>query len=281
MSTLCAFLRTDDNRGFTSSFRSQRCDRPGNRCCCAIDRQWARGNAAVRRCRPGARRRGRDRRRLVAVQARKREAAGRAGRCRYRHRQRRRQDRQEPAQDLRHAARPDARQDRRHHRARRRQRHGQVRQAGRRGRRDYAFHQPVGNPGEQGDDGAEGRQRHRHRAVAVGLEQHQRRRAVDARGARARRRARRPGADTAASGIAQHDAAVDGAGRPDRRHRLAEQRALGLPQRHAGDRRRRRQRAGDHRQQRRPRRRGGQDRRLEDFRQLDFLFLGKLAGHPR
>ena len=77
----------------------------------------------------------------------------------------------------------------------------------------------------------------------------------------------------AGAGDARAHARIDAAGRSGGRDRLAEQRARGLPERHARARCRRRQRGGDRRRKRRPERRGAQDRAVEDFRQRDELLV--------
>ena len=76
----------------------------------------------------------------------------------------------------------------------------------------------------------------------------------------ARRRAARPRAGAADAGVARAHVRADAAGRPRRRHRLADERARRLFERHAGDRRGRRQRDGDRRRDRRRRRCGEEDR---------------------
>ena len=93
------------------------------------------GDGCIREPRPGPGRRGRDRARLVDLQAREREGAGGACGRGHRPRQCREQGGQEHPQDLRHAARPDAGADGRRHGGAAGTRPGQIRQAGRRGLR--------------------------------------------------------------------------------------------------------------------------------------------------
>ena len=126
----------------------------------------ARGHGCVRGRDPGTGRRGGDRDRLGALQAGERRGPRPDGGRGHRHRQCSRQDCQEPAQDLRHAARPHAGEERRGHRGAASARAGQVREAGRGGRRGDPLDESRGNPREQGDDGPQGPQRDRHCPVA-------------------------------------------------------------------------------------------------------------------
>ena len=71
------------------------------------------------------------------------------------------------------------------------------------------------------------------------------------------------------------------AGGPRRRDRLADQRARGVFERHAGDRRGRRQRRRDRRRDRGPRGRRGEDRTLEDLRQRDVVLVGEQRDRGR
>ena len=202
---------------------------------------------------------------VVALQAGACGDAGRDGSRGHRPRQCGGQGGQEPAQDLRHPARPPAGEERRHHRRAARARPGEVREAGRCGLRGDAVHQPCRDPCEQDDDGAQGAQCDRHRAVTGGSRNDHPCGDADADGAPKNRRAGGSGAGARRPGGQGDHPRADGCVRSRGRDWLAEQRTCRLPQRHARHRGRRGQRAGHHRFQRDARRGGGQDQRVEVF----------------
>ena len=142
-------------------------------------------------------------------------------------------------------------------------------------------HQSLGDTGQQGDDGGQGRECNHHRAFAAGLARQQRDGRGDAGRAEEGRRAGRPGSNPAEPRDARGNQCPDARRRPRGGHRQPEQCAQRLFVRQTRDRRRGRKRAGHHRCGCRFRRRGGEDLRVKDLRQFDLLLVGEFGHHRR
>ena len=182
-------------------------------------------------------------------------------------------------EDPRRAARRAAAEERRHHRGAARKGHRQVRQAGGDRRLHRPDHQSGPDAGRQRDLRHQGARRRDLLAAPALEEDVVRDRPADARGARARRRARR---HPAVPDQGQHPdvAGADGARRPDRRHRRPADGARRVQLRHAGLRRGRRQLDDDHRRDGQHRGSGAQHAAVEDLR-LRLGLLGRRQPHHR
>ncbi len=155
------------------------------------------------------------------------------------------------------------------------------RAARRRRRGDHPVDQSGGDARQQHPERAQGAQRDRPRAIAQGSFDARAPARVRPRRARPRRRAARPRADAANAGDARGDLRAHARRGPRRRDRLADQRARGVFERHAGDRRGCRKRRRDRRRDRGPRGRRGEDHTLEGLRLRDVVLVGEQRDRGR
>ena len=188
-------------------------------------------------------------------------------------RQRRRQGPQESQQDTRPDARPEGRDKLRPYRGRRGERPVDLSPPEGSRRRHRAVDEPAGDAGQQHDQCPEDRQRHHPGAVAEGREA-----AADAAwpypaGASRCRGSGQSRADGAGAAVEAEDGTADAACRHGACHRIAGECAGRLFVGNTRHRGRGRQCRDHRRRDGRHRCRGGQDRRLEDVRQRDVMFV--------